>query len=135
MIGHPGTLAVLCLMALPAGARAQDAFSCTVTATCTGSDPCTAGDGALRLRIGADGALVTRAEGQEIGFDRPVTRRDTGPVMAFAAVTPLDTTLLLTFDRTSPEGTDSRLMITEHGRDANGARIVSMIATCHPEEG
>jgi hypothetical protein len=122
-------------MALPMTAAAQDAFACTVTSTCTGTDPCTAGDGALRLRIGAEGALVTRAEGQEIGFDRPVTRRGPGPVMAFAAVTPLDTTLLLTFDRTSPEGTDSRLMITEHGRDAGGAQIVSLTATCRPEEG
>ena len=116
-------LAVIVALALPAAAQEARAFACT------------GDDGPLRLLIGAGGALVTRAQGQEIGFDRPVTRRDNGPVVAFAAVTPLDTTLLLTLDRTSPESTGSRLMITEHGRDADGPRITSLTATCRPEGG
>ena len=116
-------VAVIAALALPAVAQEASAFACT------------GDDGPLQLLIGAEGALVTRAEGQEIGFDRPVTRRDTGPVQAFAAVTPLDTTLLLTFDRSGPDGAEGRLMITEHGRDADGPRITSLTATCRPKRG
>ena len=123
-------LSALGLAAFPTGALAQDAYACTVTTTCAGLGPCTIIDHPLRLLIAQEGALVTSGAGHQMGFDRPVTLTERGPVRAFAAVTLLDTTMLLTFDRDA--GT---LMFTEHGRDAAGPRAVTSTATCRPEGG
>jgi hypothetical protein len=121
------------LVTLATGAAAQDdpdAYACTSTAICEALAPCRTDDRPLRLLIAREGALLTGDAGQEIGFDRPVTRTERGPVTAFGAVTLLDTTLLLTFDRDA--GT---LIFTEHARDADGPRAVTVIATCRAEDG
>jgi hypothetical protein len=118
------------LAALSTAAAAQVSYSCTTTAICEGIEPCTTADHTLRLLIAREGALVTGEAGQEIGFDRPVTRADRGPITAFAAVTLLDTVLLLTFDREA--GT---LIFTEHARDAAGPRAVTWTAACRPDGG
>lgn len=124
---------LIALVASSTAVAAQDAptaYACTTTAICEGLAPCTTAGIPLRLLIGGEGALITGDAGQQMGFDRPVMRTDRGPVTAFTAVTLLDTTMLLTFDRDA--GT---LMFTEHARDAAGPRAVTWTATCRPEAG
>lgn len=123
-------LAASCLAGLATAGSAQEfeAYACTTLATCEGTAPCLSDALPLRLLIGPEGALLTGAAGQEIGFDRPVTRTARRPVIAFGAVTLIDSTLLLTFDRDA--GT---LIFTEHARDADGPRAVTVTATCRLE--
>jgi hypothetical protein len=124
-------LPALGLAAFPVGALAQDAYDCTTLSVCEGTAPCVDVDSPLRLVLERFRARVTDAEGREIVLDRSLTRNARGPDRAFAATTPGNTSLLLSF-----MGESGGLTITEHTRgDVAAPGAVTLTAICRPEGG
>ncbi len=124
-------LPALGLAAFPLGALAQEAYDCTGLSVCEGTAPCIDVDSPLRLVLERFRARVIDAEGRAIVLDRSLTRSARDTDRAFAANTPGNTALLLSFT-----GETGGLTITEHTRDDGTAPLaVTLTAICRPEGG